>query len=142
MEVGGVTRDQRPPIGGDTSSNRLLLPRGPRTPVSGHASKAPGCLGTLPNKYTRTSSLSGKQAPSSPAHHHQPRQLCSVGTLHDPGIRTPGAKSHTCAKGLGEPLPMGVLLLHPYIGAMATTAYLEDQMGGTGLPCGGMRSLS
>lgn len=46
--------------GGGIGSNRLLLPRRPRAPVLGPASKAPGCLGTFPNKYARASSLSGK----------------------------------------------------------------------------------
>lgn len=68
--------------GGDMGSNRLLLPKGPRAPVLGPASKAPGCLGTFPNKYARASSLSGKHGlPLPPPYHHQSSQLCSVRTL-------------------------------------------------------------
>lgn len=70
--------------GGGIGSNRLLLPRGPRAPILGRASKAPGCLGTFPNKYARASSLSGKHGlPLPPPYHCHSSQLCSVGTLWD-----------------------------------------------------------
>lgn len=86
--------------GGGIGSNRLLLPRGPRAPVLGPVSKAPGCLGTFPNKYARASSLSGKHGfPLPPPYHHHSSQLCSggnsVGPMYGLGVRTPGAKSHT-----------------------------------------------
>jgi hypothetical protein len=48
---------------GDISCNKLMLPRGPGAPISGPASKAPGCLGTFPNKCARAASLSGKHRP-------------------------------------------------------------------------------
>lgn len=68
--------------GGDISSDRLLLPKGPKVPISGPASKAPGCLGTFPNKCARVVSLSGKHGlPCSLPCHHYLCQLCSVGTL-------------------------------------------------------------
>lgn len=125
--------------GGGIGSNRLLLPRGPRAPVLGPASEAPGCLGTFPNKHGRASSLSGKHGlPLPPPYsailaNSAQWELCGANVW--PGCQdTWGEIPYLSHRELGKPLSTLDLLLHPYTGSRAMPTCLGDQMGGTELP--------
>ena len=98
------------PMGGH-GSNRLLLPKRPSAPVSGPA-KAPGCLGTFPNKYARAASLSGKHGlPLPPPYYHHPCQLCLVGTLW--GQRMAWESGHLGPNSILETQDLGQVSVHP-----------------------------
>lgn len=104
---GGCLEDQLP--WGGMVLIGSCFPRDPAPPFQGLPAKAPGCLGTFPNKYARAASLSGKHGlPLPPAllPSSLPALLSgnSVGPTYGLGVRTPWAQFHTRDPGPGASL--------------------------------------
>ena len=88
------------------------FPRDPAPPFQGLPAKAPGCLGTFPNKYARAASLSGKHGlPLPPPCYHHPCQLCLVGTLW--GQRMAWESGHLGPNSILETQDLGQVSVHP-----------------------------
>lgn len=106
MEVKGGDSHQ-----GTSAPINSYFPGDPGPLFRGPASKAPGCLGTIPSKYARAASLSGKHGlPLPPPYHHHPCQLCSVGTLW--GQCMVWASGHLGPNPILEPKGLGATSAH------------------------------